>query len=198
MNKMILVAGCAVAALSIAACNRESGGAADQQNQAANTVQDATAGAVGAAAAPVGAATNETFVMNAAIGDMYVIQAGQIGRGAAEKALGQKMIADHTKSSGELKPIAQALNIQVPTELDERRRGMIDNLRGATDQDFDRVYLQQQEAAHNEMSLLLEGYSRMGDNAELKGWATRTLPVVQQHKTQVDGMDENNADNASH
>ncbi len=202
MKKLILVAGCAVAALSIAACNRESGGAADQQNQAANTVQDHTAGVVGAGAAPVGAATKEMFVMNAAIGDMYEIQAGQIaaerGRSPAVKTFGQKMVTDHTTSSNELKPIAQGQNIPLPTELDERRRGMIDNLRGATDQDFDRVYLQQQEAAQNEMMMLLETYSRTGDNDALKGWATKTLPVVQEHHRMADGLDEANADSAAH
>ncbi|RZJ97339.1 MAG: carbohydrate ABC transporter substrate-binding protein, partial [Brevundimonas sp.] len=53
-TKTLTMAAAAVAALSLAACGQgESGGAPDQQNQAANTVQDTTAGAVGAVAAPV-------------------------------------------------------------------------------------------------------------------------------------------------
>ena len=59
-------------------------------------------------------------------------------------------------------PIATAAGLTVPTALDQRHQGLIDNLRGATDQDFDRVYLQQQEAAHNETAALLETYSRVG------------------------------------
>ncbi|WP_292049228.1 MULTISPECIES: DUF4142 domain-containing protein [unclassified Brevundimonas] len=70
----------------------------------------------------------------------------------------------------------------------------MDNLRGATDQDFDRVYLQQQEAAHNETAALLETYSRVGGNDALKGWAAKTLPVVRSHREMVDQADEADAE----
>lgn len=196
ISKAILVAGAAV--LALAACSKESGGAPDQQNQAANAVQDQAAGVVGAVAAPAGAATDEGFVTNAAIGGMYEVQAGRI---AAErstnpkiKALGAKMVADHSKAGDELKPIAVSAGLTVPTALDQRHQGLIDNLRGASDQDFDHVYLQQQEAAHNETATLLAGFSRGDGNAALKGWAGKTLPVVEMHKNMVDQLDEANAD----
>jgi len=110
------------------------------------------------------------------------------------KALGEMMVTDHGKAGDELKPIAAGANLPVPSALDQRHQGLIDNLRGATDQDFDRVYLQQQEAAHNETALLLETYGRMGDNDALKAWAAKTLPVVRRHQEMVDQMDEANAD----
>jgi putative membrane protein len=110
------------------------------------------------------------------------------------KALGEMMVADHGKAGDELKPIAAGSDLAVPATLDQRHQGLIDNLRGATDQDFDRVYLQQQEAAHNETALLLETYGRMGDNAALKAWAAKTLPVVRHHQEMVDQLDEADAD----
>jgi putative membrane protein len=196
INKTLIVA--SLAALSLAACNRESGGAADQQNQAANAVQDHAAGVVGTVAAPAGATTDGGFVTNAAIGGMYEVEAGQIAAersgNAKIKALGLKMVADHGKAGDELKPIAAAQNLTVPTALDQRHQGLIDNLRGATNEDFDRVYLQQQEAAHNETAMLLGDYGRIGGNAALKGWAAKTLPVVQMHQHMVDELDEANAD----
>ena len=91
-------------------------------------------------------------------------------------------------------PIATAAGLTVPTALDQRHQGLIDNLRGATDQDFDRVYLQQQEAAHNETAALLETYSRVGGNDALKGWAAKTLPVVRSHREMVDQADEADAE----
>lgn len=199
MQRIFIMSACALA-LSTAACQQETGGAPDQQNQAANTVQDHAAGMTGAVAGPAGAATPAMFVTNAAIGGMYEVEAGRI---AAErstnprvKALGQMMVTDHTAAGNELKPIAAANNLMVPTALDQRHQGLIDNLRGATDQDFDRVYLQQQEAAHNETAALLETYNQTGDNAALKAWAAKTLPVVQAHQRMVDGLDEANADAA--
>jgi putative membrane protein len=199
MIRKLTLAGCAIAALSIAACDqRETGAASDQQNQAANTVQDEAAGVVGAAAGPAAATTVEGFVTNAAIGGLYEVEAGRIAAQRSQnpriKALGEAMVTDHTKAGEALKPIAAELSIRVPTVLDERHRGLIDNLRGATDQDFDRVYLQQQEAAHNETALLLSTYGELGNNTALKAWAAQTLPVVEGHKRMIDQLDEANAD----
>ena len=198
MKFVATVAACSMLAVSVAACQGESGGAEDQENQAVNAVQDHAAGVVGAAAGPAGAMTSAMFVTNAAIGGMYEVEAGRIAAERSKnprvRALGQTMVTDHGKANEELKPIAMAANLTVPTALDERHKGMIDNLRGATDQDFDRVYLQQQEAAHNETGMLLETYGRMGDNEALKGWAGKTLPVVRHHQEMVDQLDEANAD----
>lgn len=198
MSKLYLSA--AVAALVLAACNQETGGAPDQQNQAANAVQDHAAGVVGTAAGPAGAATDEGFVTNAAIGGMYEVEAGRIAAQRSTnpeiKALGQRMVTDHPKANDELKPVAAAANLMVPTALDQRHQGLIDNLRGASDQDFDRVYLQQQEAAHNETNALLTTYGSTGGNAALKAWANKTLPTIHAHQATVDGLDEKNADAA--
>ena len=193
-----LCATTALAALVLAACNPESGGAPDQQNQAANAVQDHAAGVVGTAAGPAGATTDEGFVSNAAIGGMYEVEAGRIAaqrsQSPAVKALGERMVRDHTKANDELKPIATAAGLTPPAALDQRHQGLIDNLRGATDQDFDRVYLQQQEAAHNETNALLTTYASTGGNADLKAWANKTLPTIHAHQAAVDGLDEANAD----
>mgnify|MGYP001420681592 CR=1 FL=1 len=199
MNKTISLAGCALAALALAACgDKETGGATDQQNQPVNAVQDHAAGVVGSVAAPVGATTDAGFVTNAAIGGMYEVEAGRIAadrsRNAAIKTLGRKMVTDHTAAGEELKAVASGQNLTVPTALDERRQGMIDNLRGAPDQDFDRVYLQQQEAAHNETAALLGAFNQMDGNAALKAWSAKTLPVITGHQRMIDALDEADAD----
>jgi len=197
MTSSRLLLSCAVVAL-LSACGRETGGAEDQQNQAANAVQDHAAGVVGTVAGPAGAVTDDAFVTNAAIGGMYEVEAGRIAAerssNAGVKALGQRMVTDHGKANDELKPIAAALNLAVPAALDQRHQGLIDNLRGATDQDFDRVYLQQQEAAHNETNALLTAFSQSPGNAELKAWAAKTLPVIHAHQEAVDRLDEADAD----
>ncbi|WP_439470330.1 DUF4142 domain-containing protein [Brevundimonas sp.] len=197
MKHLLIMGGCSLA-LALGACQQETGGAPDQQNQPANAVQDHAAGVVGTVAGPAGAATAETFVTNAAIGGIYEVEAGRIAAQRSTnpriKALGEMMVTDHSKAGDELEAVAQAANLTVPTALDQRHQGLIDNLRGATDQDFDRVYLQQQEAAHNETAALLETWGRTGDNDALKAWAAKTLPVVRAHQRMVDQLDEANAD----
>ena len=189
-----------ILALALTACQQESGGAPDQQNQAVNSAQDMTAGAVGSIAGPAGAATAASFVSNAAVGGLYEVEAGRIaaqrGMDPRVKALGQTMVTDHTRAGDSLKPIAASANLAIPSSLDERRQGLIDNLRGASDADFDRVYLQQQEAAHNETVALLETYGQTGDNDALKAWAAQTLTVVRGHQRMVDALDEAEVDTA--
>ncbi|WP_420469858.1 DUF4142 domain-containing protein [Brevundimonas sp. FT23042] len=179
-----------ILALALTACQQESGGAPDQQNQAVNSAQDMTAGA----------ATAASFISNAAVGGLYEVEAGRIaaqrGMDPRVKALGQTMVTDHTRAGDSLKPIAASANLAIPSSLDERRQGLIDNLRGASDADFDRVYLQQQEAAHNETVALLETYGQTGDNDALKAWAAQTLTVVRGHQRMVDALDEADVDTA--
>lgn len=197
----LAVAAGALLGLAAAACTpAENGGAPDQQNQAVNTVQDHVAGAVGTAAGPAGAVTDAGFVANAMVGGLYEVEAGRIALQRSTnpqvKALGQMLVDDHSRAGDRLKPIAARLDLAVPTALDQRRQGLIDNLRGATDQDFDRVFLQQQEAAHNETAALLSTYQQADGPAELKSWAVETLPRIQAHKAHIDRLDEANADAA--
>ena len=156
MKRALILAAAATAALSLAACQQkdETATAADPgtTNEAVNAAQDATSAAVGAtAAATVGQVSTDAFVTNAAIGDMYEIQAGQIaqkkGQSAGVKDFGKMMVTEHTAMTNTMKPLIVAAGKTAPTGLDERRKGLIDNLNAASAADFDGVYLAQQEAA---------------------------------------------------
>jgi putative membrane protein len=192
MSKFLMV-GAAIAALSLAACQKKDAAAtADPgtSNEAVNATQDATSAAVGAtAAATVGQVSTDAFVTNAAISDMYEIQAGQIaqkkGQSAGVKAFGKTMVTDHTAMSNEMKPLVTAAGKTPPTGLDERRKGMIDNLNAAPAADFDKAYLDQQEAAHSEALTLMQGYADNGDDAGLKGGAAKAVPKIQAHLDHV-------------
>jgi putative membrane protein len=191
MRHAVLLAAAAAAALSLGACQRKepAPAAADAgtTNEAVNKAQDVTGAAVGAVSAATTAVTNSTegFVTGLATSDMYEIQAGKIagqkGQSAAVKAYGKQMVIDHTAMSNTMKPLFVAANEKIPTELDQRRKGMIDNLNAAAPADFDKTYLDQQEAAHEEALTLLKGYADGGDNADLKAAATKAIPKVQAH-----------------
>ena len=55
----------------------------------------------------------------------------------------------------------------------------------ASAKDFDRVYLDQHQAAHKEALTLMQGYGDNGDNAELKAAAAKAAPKVQAHLDRV-------------
>lgn len=151
-----------------------------------NAVQDAAAGPVGLGSAAT-ANTPQEFVNAAAMGDMYEIESGKIAATRAKradvKAFANMMVEHHTKTSADLKKALADNKIMItpPAALDDRRMGMLNNLKAAGDADFDLAYLHQQAAAHLEALTLHGGYADRGDNAVLKAAAAKTKPVVESH-----------------
>jgi len=196
MARSAILAAAAMATLALAACQKKDAAPAPADpgtsNGAVNAAQDAASTAVGSAAAVTGPMSTDAFVTNAAISDMYEIQAGQIaqqkGQSADVKAFGKTMVTDHTALSNAMKPLIIAAGKSAPTGLDERRKGLIDNLNAAAPADFDKVYLDQQVAAHNEALTLMQGYADRGDDAGLKAGAAKALPKIQAHLDHVQGL----------
>jgi len=205
MKSTFLLGAAAVTALTLAACNKPaSTTATDTANSAStaasdtasaagaavNNAQDATGAAVGATSAnTMGSHDTGAFVSNASQSDMYEIQAAQIAekrsKNADIKAFAKMMVKDHTASSAAMKPLAQAAGQTPADKLDNRRQGFIDNLNQASDADFDKTYVDQQVAAHQEALDLMNGYAKDGSDAGLKGGAAKTAPVVQAHLDKI-------------
>jgi putative membrane protein len=197
MKRAILLAAAAATALSLAACQKKTAepnpAEPGTSNTAVNAAQDATGAAVGTvSAATVGQVSTDEFVTNAAISDLYEIEAGKIaqqkGKAAGVKDFGKMMVTDHTALSNEMKPLITAAGKTPPPALDERRKGMIDNLNAAKPDEFDKTYLDQQEAAHNEALTLMKGYADHGDDAGLKAAAAKAVPKVQAHLDKVKSL----------
>ncbi len=176
-----LLAGAACVAL-LAACNNPG------DSEPVDKVQDMAAGPVGqTSAATMGANLVSAYVPNAAMGDMYEIQASDIAlqrsQNAGVKALATMIRADHAAASEQFKAKAPtaAPDVALPTALDERRQGLIDNLRSASAADFDRVFLDQQIAAHQEALTLHRGFSDNADAPALAEHARMVVPKIEGH-----------------
>jgi putative membrane protein len=208
MKRTLALTTAMAAALTLSACNRDAGGedkvaeaSAESgvgSNAASNTVQDATGAAVGAASAATLGRTTEGYVSNAAEGDMYEIQAAELAlkmsKNAEIKKLAQMIKDDHTKAAADMKTaVASAQGVQLPTKLDERRQGFLDNLKQAPADQFDKVWLTQQEAAHEESLTLHRTYADAGDVAALKAHAAKAAPRVEAHLDMVKKLDDANA-----
>ena len=134
-----------------------------------------------------GTPSTPDFVKNAAMSDMYEVKAGEIaaqkGRSDAIKQFGQHMVDAHTQTTNELKGIVKAENIKVdlPTSLDDSHKKLIDNLNAVSGDDFDKTYVDQQVKAHKQAVNLFGSYAKDGDNAAVKQFASKTLPVIKQH-----------------
>jgi putative membrane protein len=58
---------------------------------------------------------------------------------------------------------------------------MIDDLNAAHQEDFDKTYAKQQVSAHEKAEKLFSKYADKGDNAAVKAFAAKVLPVIRQH-----------------
>lgn len=202
MTRTLLTASAALAAvLALAACSGEGNEqrAPDQTAEPVNKVQDVAGAATGVATGATAGLTTATYVPAAAMGDMFEIESSTMAVGrsqnAAIKKAAQMIIDDHKKASAEMKTIVAKVPgaPALPTELDERRKGFLDNLRGASPADFDDVYLDQQTAAHHEAELLHRNYAANGDNPELKAFAAKTADIVKGHTEMVTKLDRDTA-----
>lgn len=192
--KNVLIAGAASLAL-LAACNQSDDTAGQNASEAVNATQDAAAGVVGqTSAATLGANTVDGFVTNLAIGNMYEIEAARIAQTKASnadvKALASMILEDHTAAGEKLQSTASsaAPDVALPTMLDQRRKGMIDNLNAAPPDDFDKVYLDQQVAAHNETLALLNGFSDNSDAPALATLAREMIPTITTHRDRAQAL----------
>jgi putative membrane protein len=139
--------------------------------------------------------TTKGFVTAAATSDMYEVTAGKIALQRSQssdvKAFAQKMVDAHTGTTEKLKGIiaANAIKVTPPAHVDNRRQGMLDDLRGASAADFDHRYITQQVAAHKEADILMRGYAKDGDSAPIKAFAADTDKAVKMHLAMAQKLD---------
>lgn len=132
---------------------------------------------------------DEEFVAKAAQCGMAEVKLGQMATERAANAdvkkFGQRMVDDHTKANKELVRVADQKKIVVPSELDKKHQGVIDELAKLKGADFDRVYLQHMVKGHTEAVQLFENQAKNGRDAELKTFAANTLPTIKEHLEHV-------------
>jgi putative membrane protein len=140
--------------------------------------------------------TTEDFVKEVAISDMLEIESAKIAQqkgNAEEKKFADRMIADHTKTSSELKSMVGSGDVkaEVPASLDDSSKKKLTKLNDAKPEDFASEYDAMQVSAHKDAVSLFERYAKGGDNAKLKDWSGKTLPHLQHHLEMAQAMDKN-------
>jgi putative membrane protein len=125
------------------------------------------------------------FVMDAAHAGMAEVELGKLATQKASKdevkKFGQRMVDDHSKAGDELKSIAQGKNMTWPTEVDAKHKAVADRLTKLSGDAFDRAYMQEMVEGHRKVAAMVRTESTSGKDPEIKAWAAKTLPTVQEH-----------------
>jgi len=138
------------------------------------------------------------YVNKASIGDMFEIESSKVAQDKSTnqsiKDFAAMMVKDHTDSSQKIKDAAAKSNLQPASALDKSHGKMLDDLKKASADKFDKLYLDDQAKAHREALTLHRNYAKSGDNADLKAAAAQIAPVVQQHLDHLKALQASNKD----
>ena len=132
------------------------------------------------------------FVMEAGAGGLMEVQAGQLAQQNAQsqrvKDFGGMMVADHSKANDELKSYAASHGINLPTTLPADMQKHVDAMKNMKGAAFDKHYMAMMLDDHKEDIGKFRKESTNGNDAQLKTWATNTLPVLQKHLDSVQAI----------
>ncbi|RRU92164.1 DUF4142 domain-containing protein [Stutzerimonas xanthomarina] len=135
------------------------------------------------------AAEGENFVDEASAKGIAEIETAKMAldKGTSEdvKQFAKMMIDDHTKANQELAQLAQAKDLEMSDEatLMDKAKAMILKLRDG--ENFDEAYANNQVVAHEQTIEMYQDYVEGGENADLKQFAQKTLPKLEEHLKQA-------------
>jgi putative membrane protein len=167
------------------------------QNSNATTNRNTNNSNETAAAAGSGALSSkdQKFLMDAAMGGLMEVELGrwaaQVGTSPEVKQFGQRMIDDHKKANAELAQLASSKGVTVPTQLDEKHQRDVSKIARLKGADFDRAYSKAMLSDHEKDVKEFEKQSTNATDPDVKAFAAKTLPTLQEHLQMVRALPGN-------
>lgn len=163
----------ALALLPVAACSSN------------KPVQTPVAAAT-APAAPALSPADESFIKQAAASDAFEIQSSQLAASKAHRAtiksFASQMVEAHTQTTQQLMQIVQGTGMTPPaTQMSDEQQQMLAKLGNESGARFEHDYVHDQVAGHGMAVNVFQQEISNGQNADIKAFAEKTLPIIQQH-----------------
>jgi putative membrane protein len=138
-------------------------------------------------------AADKAFAEKAAVGGMAEVRMGKMAqqKGSSDqvKQFGGRMVDDHSKANDELKQIASAKGIALPTDLDAKHKAKMDKMEKLSGAQFDRAYMDDMVADHKQDVAEFKKQANSGKDSELKAFAAKTLPTLEDHLKMAQSTD---------
>lgn len=188
--------------ISLGSATAQTGGTAGSTG-ATGTGSSVTGGGAAPAAQP-GTGTRNTptgkaeklargdrkFIENAAGNGMFEVQVSQLAAtkasASAVKNFAQMLVEHHSAANNELVQLANTYQVELPAAPPRALRNRIEKLGKKTGAEFDREFVREVGIdAHQKDIKLFQKASADLKDPQLKAWATKTLPTLQQHLAQA-------------
>jgi putative membrane protein len=188
---LMLLAACALLAVAATA---GTGGSQNTNSGKSETGTSANANAKASVKASAKANANHAsakmssdtkFAMAAAMGGMAEVEMGRVAaqKGASDEVrqFGQHMVDDHSKANQDLMQVASAKGLSLPVALDAKHQSDVQKLSALSGDKFDKEYVEMMVKDHKEDVSEFQKESAGGADADIKSFASRTLPTLQEH-----------------
>ena len=157
-----------------------------------NNMQQDTLSQAGSQASNIAA---PDFVMKAASGGMMEVALAKMAQQKAKnqrvKNFGKMLVQDHTKANNELTGIASSKSITVPSEMMAEHKSHVDSLSKMSGADFEKHYMGMMVTDHQKDISDFKNASENLTDAEIKSFASKTLPVLQKHLDSAQAINQN-------
>jgi putative membrane protein len=129
------------------------------------------------------------FVQTATQDSLAVQRLGQITTQESAnpnvKRVAEKISRDYLQANQQLRDMAKTLNIKTPSDVGPRSWQRINRVQASSGPEFDQVALQELITAQQSYTRKIQDEAAKGENAELKQFASTTLPPLQDDIYQV-------------
>lgn len=134
---------------------------------------------------------DQEFFTKAAGGGMYEVEAGKLaqakGQSEGVKSFGGMLVKDHGAANEELKALASKKGAALPPGVPADKQKKLDKLSKA--RDFDKEFVNEVGLDDHKVDIaLFEKTSKDADDADVKAFASKTLPTLKAHKEHADGL----------
>jgi putative membrane protein len=128
---------------------------------------------------------DQEFVKKATRASIAEVRLGEMAAERAEspqvQQFGQHMVADHTQAKQELMSLAQTQKMTLPTDMDTQHHEIAEGLALLQGANFDRAFMRYMVADHEKAVQLFSKAARQSQDADLKAFAAKILPLLQEH-----------------
>jgi len=142
-------------------------------------------GNMGGMSAAQQAAIDKIFLKKAMQGSLAEVQLGELtlqkSNNDQVKQFARKMIDDHTKLNEQMKPIAQQLSVEIPTEVSKKDKSLMSKMQGLSGPAYDQAYIKDTVKGHKEDLSSFQMEASRGHDPTVKDAALQGSKTISEH-----------------
>ena len=128
------------------------------------------------------AAIDKIFVKKTIQGGIAQVQLGQLtlqkSNNDQVKQFARKMIDDHTKLNEQMRPVAQQLGVEIPTEVSKKDKSRMSKMQALSGPAYDQAYIKEMVKDHKQD---LSEFRMEASNGSVKDAATQGSKIASEH-----------------